>query len=103
MPEFLRWAASKGFTIPPELKLPDRTETALTGPATSRRIEGYKELMPFCEAHGLEFGSERAALRRSRELTQVCSPEMDHLRPERRAARAAVGAGRAAPQGVWGL
>jgi hypothetical protein len=61
MSEFLRWAQSKGLPIPPELKPPEPTGTAPASQATSRRIESYKELMPFCEARGLKFGSERAA------------------------------------------
>ena len=61
MSEFLRWAKSKDLPIPPELQPPEGTGPAATGAVASSRIEGYKELMPFCEARGLEFGSERAA------------------------------------------
>lgn len=61
MSEFLSWARSKELPIPPELEPPERTGPASTGAAASSLIEGTKEFMKFCEAHGLVFGSDRAA------------------------------------------
>jgi hypothetical protein len=61
MSEFLRWAQSKGLSIPPELKPPEGTGPTSTGAAASSQIKGTKEFMKFCEVRGLVFGSERAA------------------------------------------
>jgi hypothetical protein len=61
MSEFLRWAQSREFPIPPELKPPAATGSASTGAAASSQIKGVKAFREFCEARGLVLNSDRAA------------------------------------------
>lgn len=63
MPEFLRWAASKGFSIPPELRPLEETGDSSASVSAATTIRGIDELRVLIEALGGPVLGDAAAVR----------------------------------------